>query len=382
MRLKVRFPQVDPQTYEMPETCPYGCGGQEYRRHGRKGERKALRDVRYAEVLSYRYTCARCGRTFRVYPQGVSKGAQQSKRLRAMTVLLYVLGLSYGAVEDFVNGLGSGVGKTTVYNNVQAAGELARDKQQAHVKRGGKRAVIGADGTFVKVKGANVGIEVVVDARTGELLGLDILTSENAEEVRAVIQEVVDTVEPEVLVTDDHGAYTEVVDEMGLAHQICRSHMKRNVDELAESLDKHLAHPEPVPAGVELTPQQVRDDLAQLQRLVRERPADGETQLEQLYERYKGVPAPDSGKRHSVWYRMRMAVTRLWLRWRQLTLDQRRNDLDGTNNACERLIGWWIKERYRTMRGYKRTESVRNVVTLTARIGACQGYYDLAELVP
>jgi len=25
--------------------------------------------------------------------------------------------------------------------------------------------------------------------------------------------------------------------------------------------------------------------------------------------------------------------------------------LDGTHNACERAIGWWIKERYRTMRG-------------------------------
>jgi hypothetical protein len=43
-----------------------------------------------------------------VYPRGVSKGAQQSQRLRAMTVLLYVLGLSYGAVEDFVNALGAG----------------------------------------------------------------------------------------------------------------------------------------------------------------------------------------------------------------------------------------------------------------------------------
>jgi hypothetical protein len=28
--------------------------------------------------------------------------------------------------------------------------------------------------------------------------------------------------------------------------------------------------------------------------------------------------------------------------------------MDGTNNGSERAIGWWIKERYRTMRGYKR----------------------------
>ncbi len=107
MRLKVRFPQVEPNTYEMPATCPYGCGGRRIAGMASR-ERKPLRDVKYAEVLSYRYTCVRCGRSFRVYPRGVSKGAQQSQRLRAMTVLLYVLGLSYGAVEDFVNALGAG----------------------------------------------------------------------------------------------------------------------------------------------------------------------------------------------------------------------------------------------------------------------------------
>ena len=56
------------------------------------------------------------------------------------------------------------------------------------------------------------------------------------------------------------------------------------------------------------------------------------------------------------------------------------DDLDGTNNSSERLIGWWIKERYRTMRGYKRPKSVKNVVTLTARMGARSGRYDMTEL--
>lgn len=381
MRLNVRFPKVDPNTYELPETCPYGCGGHTYRRHGVQGEHKALRDVGYDEVVSYRYRCERCGRTFRVYPRGVSKGAQQSQRLKAMTVLLYVLGLSYGAVEDFVSALGCGVGKTTVYNNVQAAGVAARRQLQVTVAEGGKRPVIGADATYVKIKGESVGIEVVVDDSTGELLGLDIVTSENHEEIRGVIQEVVEAVDPEVLVTDDHGAYTEVVDELGLDQQICRSHMKRNVDDIADSLNKHLAHAEPLPEGVDLSPEQVQADLAEMQRLVRERPPAGEEQLAEMYDRYKAVPPPDNGCRHTVWYRMRMAVTRLWERWRKLTRDQHRDDMDGTNNASERLIGWWIKERYRSMRGYKRAESIHNVVTLTAQIGACPDYYDLAGVV-
>ena len=58
----------------------------------------------------------------------------------------------------------------------------------------------------------------------------------------------------------------------------------------------------------------------------------------------------------------------VWWRWRHLTLDQRRRDLDGTSNSCEHMIGWWAKERCRTMRGYKRAESTKNVVNLTARL--------------
>ena len=62
-----------------------------------------------------------------------------------------------------------------------------------------------------------------------------------------------------------------------------------------------------------------------------------------------------------------------------LTLDQKRDDLDGTNNASERVIGWWLKERYRTMRGYKCTASIRNVGTLTCLMEAASGDYDMAN---
>ncbi|MGD0613145.1 MAG: hypothetical protein ABSB41_16725 [Anaerolineales bacterium] len=40
-----------------------------------------------------------------------------------------------------------------------------------------------------------------------------------------------------------------------------------------------------------------------------------------------------------------------------------------TNNADERAIGWWVKERYRSMRGYKREQSVLNVSRLIAYYG-------------
>ena len=38
--------------------------------------------------------------------------------------------------------------------------------------------------------------------------------------------------------------------------------------------------------------------------------------------------------------------------------------ISATNNGSERAIGWTVKERYRTMRGYKRQESILNVTAL------------------
>ncbi len=78
---------------------------------------------------------------------------------------------------------------------------------------------------------------------------------------------------------------------------------------------------------------------------------------------------------------MCMMVARLENRWRNLTLDLRWEDLNGTNNTYERLIGWWIKERYRTRRGYKRRESIKNVVSLTALLGTAPDYYDMTALL-
>jgi transposase-like protein len=366
--------------YGYPEECPYeGCAGHFFKQHGVRGEEKAIRDLKYAQVKSFRYRCVRCNRTFRVYPQGVSS-AQQTDRLKAITVLLYALGLSYGAVEDFVTALGMAMSKTAVYYNVQEAGIASRSRQQAAVAGGGKRAVIGSDGTYLKVKGEKVCIQVVVDDQNGDLLGLDIVVSENGEEIRKVVEKVAEQVDAEVLVTDDLDAYKSVADELGLDHQICRGHVKRNVDDWAETVLKQLKKKEPLPESVESSTERLQEDVQTIQQLVRERPPDAPDSLEEMYYRYMAAPVPKKGERHTVWYRMRMRITRLWENWDRLTLDQRRDDLDGTNNSSERLIGWWIKERYRTMRGYKRTESIRNVVTLTARMGVRSGRYDMSEL--
>jgi len=44
-------------------------------------------------------------------------------------------------------------------------------------------------------------------------------------------------------------------------------------------------------------------------------------------------------------------------------------------------MGWWVKERYRSMRGYKRPQSVLNVSGLLGWLGSQPDYYDLSELI-
>jgi transposase-like protein len=383
MRIKVQLPKVDPTNCKEPEECPYeDCKGCYFKPHGQKGEVKAIRDWYHQEVKSYRWKCMKCGRTFRMYPQGVSK-AQQSAQLKAMSVLLYVLGLSYGAVSDFLAAMGVSIGKTTVYENVQEAGERSRVRQAREIEEGGKRAAMGADGTYVKVRGEKVGLEVLVDDESGDLLGLEIIVSESAEELLEIVREVAEKIEADVLISDDLDAYKSVADELGLEHQTCRSHINRNVEDGIESMRQQARKEEKVPEGVDSSLERLEADLTQIEQIVYQRPDDGAEQLEALYHRYKAAPPPSrKGERHSIWYRVRMLITRRWEHWRRLTLDLRRSDLDldGTNNSAERLIGWFIKERYRTMRGYKRTESIKNVATLTARMGVRSGDYDMAEL--
>ncbi len=100
-------------------------------------------------------------------------------------------------------------------------------------------------------------------------------------------------VEAEVLVSDGHGAYSEVADELGPAQQICRNHTQRNVDELADSLTRQLQNKEPPLEETNLTPEQLLEDLEQLKQLIRKRSSDGEEQLAKMYDRYHaGLQTP------------------------------------------------------------------------------------------
>ncbi|TAK35341.1 MAG: hypothetical protein EPO21_06470 [Chloroflexota bacterium] len=127
MQLRLRIQQVNPEVYHEPKVCPFaGCGARRFKPHQQQGRPKRLLDLQEEFVTARRLRCVRCGRSFRVYPRGVSR-SRQSCALKTLSIALYILGLSYREVTDRLAASGSPLGKTTVHHNVQAAGKRARE---------------------------------------------------------------------------------------------------------------------------------------------------------------------------------------------------------------------------------------------------------------
>jgi transposase-like protein len=292
--------------------------------------------------------------------------------------MLYLLGLSYGAVALALEALGYPLGKTSVYQAVQAAGEqVAGLRREAVRVPVGQRVVaaLGVDLTSVKCRGQWLTVAVSVDAVEGPTLSIDLLDNAETASLLDWVRQVAQTVQAQVLVSDDADGFKSVARDLDLDHQVCISHVRRNTEQRLAEL-RPFAHKDADGslAALGLDSQQALADLQRLEDLIRQRQPAQESELADLHLRYIHAPPPSPGGKASVAYRLRMLFLDRWNLWVRLTryrtwCGPQQQRLDGTNNACERAIGWWIKERYRTMRGYKRRQSVLNVSRLTAWAG-------------
>ena len=385
MRLQLILPRVEPLELATPAECPH-CGGKDVRLL--QEVNKPLRDLVYPRVIAQRYVCLRCGDTWRVYPRGVSRD-HSSQRLKGLAVMLYLLGLSYGAVSLALEALGVYLCKSQVYEAVQAAARRVPGMQREAVFGGLRTPALGSDITSVRCSGQWLPLGLCVDDTSGLVLSVDGLSSEDAESLQAWLTPIVSAVGAELLVSDDADAFKQVADRMALSHQVCKSHVLRNTDALIESLAPAAAQDTDGSLGaLGVPPEQAVADLQQLTAWVRTRQPETEAELEQLFYRYAQAAAPRPGQNASLAYRLRLLFLDRWNLWSHLTRYRswrgpQGQTVDGTNNACERSIGWWIKERYRTMRGYKRPQSAINVSRLLAWCGnhLDRGGADLATLI-
>jgi hypothetical protein len=240
-------------------------------------------------------------------------------------------------------------------------------------------AALGADLTSVKCHGAWLTVGVTTDAIHGTTLTVDILDNAETQTIQEWVGQVAAAVQAQVLVSDDADGFKTAADQNGLKHQVCKSHVLRNtaawIDEmrplLARDADGSLQR-------IGVAPEQAVSDCDSLLRLIQERcpSPEADAQLAAMHQRYTAAQTPrELGQdKMTLAYRLRLFSLDRWNLWRRLTLYRawqgpHGERMDGTNNATERAIGWRVKERYRSMRGYKRCESVLNVSRLIAWAG-------------
>jgi hypothetical protein len=300
-----------------------------------------------------------------------------------------MLGLSYGAVSLALEGLGVYLCKSRVYEVVQAAAERVPGLKQEQVFKGIRTPALGGDLTSVRCNGRWLSLGLTVDDVTGIVLTLDALPGEDAATLQEWMEPIAAAVGAELLVTDDADGFKTVADDLALEHQVCKGHVKRNTETLIENWKPLVAaDSDGSLRAIGVAPEQAVADLERLGELILSRQPEEEAELAICHRRYLDARPPGKGERASLAYRLRMLFLDRWNLWPRLTRYRtwqgpRQETVDGTNNGSERAIGWWVKERYRTMRGYKRPKSAINVSRLLAWAGnqLGSGGADLATLV-
>jgi len=345
MRLKLILPKVEPTEFISPKQCPReGCRGVWF--IPRQVVRKRIVDGQHPEVRAWRYECTSCGHVFRVYPKGVNH-KQISQRVNGMAVMLYLLGLSYGAVEIVLHSLGMGIGKTSVFRAVQDVIKQVPGLKRDRLLSGYKSKAVGADVTSVRCNGKWVSVGIVVDAVNGMVLSIDELAGEDAEQLQAWLEPILEAVDADVVVSDDADAFKNVSDATGRSQQACKSHVVRNTAALVAELSAMIgAGQDHSLEAIQVTPAQALEDLAALQEMIHSRRPEDQPRLETIYLRYANARKPGKGKKHDLAYRMRNLFMDRWNLWPRLTFYRTWKDedgleiLDGTNNHSERAIGW------------------------------------------
>ena len=259
------------------------------------------------------------------------------------------------------------------------AGPASREPSSGPETRAGLRGdedtCVGADLTSVKCKGKWLLLGIAVDPLTGLVLSVDALSAEDTQTLREWIEPIAHSVGAQVLVTDDADGFKTIADEIGTQHQVCKSHVKRNTDALIERLQPLVAqNADGSLAVIGVSREQATADLQRLGELVSSRRREDGAELEALHRRYLAAAPPREGERQSLAYRLRLLYLDRWNLWHRLTRYRhwqgpKHETLDGTNNACERAIGWWVKERYRSMRGYKVPQNAERVSRLLTWCG-------------
>jgi len=311
------------------------CGRANGRVHsGIRGRR--ISDIKVSSIQQRRMRCPWCGLTWTLRPQGVGAGCVRSRRLVGLGILLYMLGLSYRGVEQFLPALECRGSKSSIERDVAGAGTDATELHREAPRLGVR--VLGVDGTGAAMAGKDAGILFLVAIDEGRLIGVEPLHEEQTDQVRRHVRRVMAQVGAQELRTDEHSVYEGIVPEG--QHRLCLTHWRKSKGKRAFDL-----HRQAVAEDRPLEAQTMRELLELLRRQPRAPTAPPE--LERLVTRYinahKGLP-----------WKLNQLLQHVERTWAKVSDDP----ADPTNNTTERLIGLTFKIRSKTMRGFKSLSKV------------------------
>ena len=183
-------------------TCP-NCNNPSGRVHQHR--RLSVVDTRIGQVTKLRMFCPACRVTWTCQPEGLKAHFQRSQRIRVLNILFYALGLSYEAVATVMTSLGATESDTSVYRDL-----IDSMRQVKSLRSRGRRTVrvAGIDATYQQLAQAHNSHQqstiFVVDCSDGQLLEVELLNEDDAQQVAALIKELEAKYQVELWVSDEH----------------------------------------------------------------------------------------------------------------------------------------------------------------------------------
>jgi len=320
---------------------------------------RAISDVKVTSIPQRRMKCPFCSTTWTVRSNGVGHGRQRSDRLRAIGVVLYMFGLSYRGIQQFLPLLECRAGKSSIERDVTEAGQKAK---VLHLSAPRMRVrVLGVDGTGAKMAGKKAGMLFFVDVDRGKLICVEPINETDSAKVRQHVRKVMLLVGAEQLRTDELNVYDRIVPED--SRKICLAHWRKSKCRRAWQLYRQLKA-----EGMQF---EAGDMLKLLELLKAEpRPPTLPEVLEKLVRRYINC-------RRGLHWKINQLLQHTERTWEHVSTDAG----DRTNNATERIIGLNYKIRAKTMRGFKAWDKVLGHPYLSEYLRGADGVCDLRKVV-
>ena len=320
---------------------------------------RAISDIKLTTIAQRRMKCPFCGTTWTIRTKGIGHGRQRSDRLIAIGVILYMFGLSYRLVAQFLPLLDCKGSKSSIERDVAQAGQKAR---ALHLSAPPMRArVLGVDSTGAKMAGRKKGLLFYVDIERGKLILVEPVDEKDSAKVRRHVQKVIKEVGAEQLRTDELSVYSRIVPEEN--HKLCLAHWRKSKCSRARQLACKLKA-----EGLQFE----SEDMLRLIELLRQepRPPMLPESVEKLVRRYINC-------RRGILFQVNLLLQHIERTWEQISSDEG----DRTNNATELLIGLNYKIRAKTMRGLKNDDKVLCHCYLSEYLRGSDGICDLRKVV-